>query len=227
LWDISPDKFGRVNRLATFAKKFGKQTEIYNGVDATFQLRRNRLTLGGGWNIGNSVQLGTTAGGSSAASSNTCFVVDSPQQLYNCDVRNPYQSRIKINGSYELPWQEIQLAFVAQTNPGPTYNALVTYTTAQVATSLGRPLAGNTRTVTINVVPPFSQFGDRINQLDLRASKTVRLGANRRLQANVDLYNVFNASSVVNIIGVFGSRFRQPTQILDGRLVRFSAQVDF
>ncbi len=227
LWDINPDKFGRVTRLATFAKSFGSQTEIYNGVDATFQVRRNRLILGGGWNIGNSVQLGTTAGGSATASSNTCFVVDSPQQLYNCDVRNPYQSRVKINGSYELPWQDIQLAFVAQTNPGPTYNTLVTFTTAQVATSLGRPLSGGTRTVTINVVPPFSQFGDRINQLDVRAAKTFRLGPSLQLQANVDVYNVFNASAVLNIISTFGPLYRQPTQILDARLVRFSVQVDF
>jgi hypothetical protein len=88
--------------------------------------------------------------------------------------------------------------------------------------------------VTVNVAPPFSLFGDRINQLDLRAGKIVRLGS-RRIQANLDLYNLFNSSAVVNYnatYGTFGtatagSIFKQPTQILDGRLVKFSVQFDF
>ena len=62
-----------------------------------------------------------------------------------------------------------------------------------------------------------------------------RLGGNKRVQANVDLYNMFNLSSVVNYnstYGTFGSAtagsvFRQPTQVLDGRLVKFSVQFDF
>ena len=119
-----------------------------------------------------------------------------------------------------------RIAAVFQSNPGPTYNANATFTTAQVAPTLGRPLSGGVRTVTVNLVSPFSQFGPRINQFDVRLSKIVRLGG-RRLQANVDLYNVFNASSVVNFNSTFGSLWLQPTQILDARLFKFSAQIDF
>ena len=57
----------------------------------------------------------------------------------------------------------------------------------------------------------------------------------KRVQANFDLYNVFNASPVVTFnstYGTFGSAtagsvYRQPTQILDGRLAKFSVQFDF
>jgi hypothetical protein len=88
--------------------------------------------------------------------------------------------------------------------------------------------------VTVNVVSPFSQYGDRVNQFDLRAGKIFRMGS-RRIQANVDLYNVLNFNSVVNYnstYGTFGSAtagsiFRQPTQVLDGRLLKFSFQFDF
>jgi hypothetical protein len=82
------------------------------------------------------------------------------------------------------------------------------------------------RTVTINLVPPLSQFGDRINQFDFRASKIFRFG-NRRLQANEDLYNVFNASTPINLNSTYNATWRQPTQILDARLLKFSAQFDF
>ncbi len=227
LYDLNPDKVGLVNNIVTSASAFGKQTEVYNGVDASINARLpHNLTIGGGWNIGNALQTGTTAGGISSASTNNCYVVDSPQQLFRCKVDVPYQSRMKINATYLLPWYGIQVAAVAQSNPGPNYNANATFTTAQVQQSLGRPLSGGVRTVTVNLVEPFSQFGPRINQFDVRASKITSFGK-RRLQANVDLYNVLNRSSAVNFNSTFGATWTQPTQILDGRLVKFSLQFDF
>jgi hypothetical protein len=160
-----------------------------------------------------------------SAATDACFVIDSPQQLYNCKIDVPYQSRIKINGSYALPY-DIQVSAVVQSNPGATFNANRTYTVAEIQPSLRRALSGGVRTVTINLVPPLSQFGDRINQFDLRASKIFRFG-NRRLQANVDLYNVFNASTPINLNSTYNATWRQPTQILDARLLKFSAQFDF
>ena len=87
-----------------------------------------------------------------------------------------------------------------------------------------------TRTVSINVLPLFSQFSPRINQLDLRGSKILRMGS-RRLQANVDLYNVFNSAAAVNLNSTYStanpSLWTQPTQILDARLLKLSLQLDF
>jgi hypothetical protein len=233
LYDLNPDKFGQNRSIVTFASNYGNQHETYDGVDASVNARLKQLTVTGGWNIGNGVQTGILAGGTAGSHQNNCFVVDSPQQLYNCDIRVPFQNRVKFSASYRLPY-DVQIATVVQSSPGPTYNSTVTYTAAQIQPSLGRPLSGGTATVNVNVVPPFSQFGDRLNQVDLRGGKIFRMGR-KRIQANVDLYNLFNASSVVNFnstYGTFGSAtagavFRQPTQILDGRLVKFSFQLDF
>ena len=104
LYDINPGAFGQVDNLITRNDEYGKQEEIYNGVDVNFQVRLlGKATLGGGWNIGNAVQLGTAAGGSASAGTDTCYVIDSPQQLFNCKVDVPYQNRVKLNGSYILP----------------------------------------------------------------------------------------------------------------------------
>ncbi|MGE3277133.1 MAG: TonB-dependent receptor [Vicinamibacterales bacterium] len=232
LYDINPDKFGQVDNIVTFASNYGTQRDIYNGFDLMFQARMKGHTAGGGWNIGNSVQLGTTAGGSVSSSTDRCFVVDSPQDLYHCKVKNPYQSRFKLNWSYLLPWHDVQVAVVYQNNPGPQYTTNITYTNAQIQPSLGRPLSGGTRSVTVEVADPYSQFGPRLSQLDIRGTKIIRFGEGKRLQLNFDLYNALNANPVINYFSTYnladgGARWRTPTQILDGRLAKFSVQVDF
>ena len=53
---------------------------------------------------------------------------------------------------------------------------------SEVAPSLGRDLSGNAANVTVNLIAPGTMYGDRINQLDIRIGKILRLGAraNRR-----------------------------------------------
>jgi hypothetical protein len=226
LYDINPGAFGQIDNLITRNDAYGKQEEIYNGVDVNFQVRLvGKATLGGGWNIGNAVQLGTAAGGSASAGTDTCYVIDSPQQLFNCKIDVPYQNRIKLNGSYTLPY-DVQIAAVVQSNPGANYGANRTYTLAEIQPSLGRALSGGLTTVVIPLVKPLSTFGPRINQFDLRGTKIFRFGS-RRLQANVDAYNLFNSNTPVTLFGTYNARWGQPTQVLDGRLVKFSAQFDF
>jgi hypothetical protein len=243
LYDINPNVFGQVDNLITRNKKYGTQQEIYNGVDVNFQLRVKKANIGGGWNIGNAVQLGTAAGGSASSGTNTCYVVDSPQQLFNCKVDVPYQSRVKINGSYPLP-KGFQVAAVVQSNPGANYSANRTFSqadaTSGIASTLGRPLSGGAATVTVPLVKPLSLFGPRIMQVDVRGSKTLTLPGERKLQLNVDAYNLMNSNVPVTLFGTYNVpapgaaplpagalKWGQPTQVLDGRLVKFSAQFDF
>jgi hypothetical protein len=239
LADVNPDKFGQLSQLVALSDKYGKQTEVYNGVDLNFQLRmKTKALVGGGWNIGNAVQTGTAAGGNAASRTNSCFVIDSPQQAQwtlvggiasSCDAKVPYQSRFRVNGSYTLPY-DVQVAAVYQSNPGPVYNANVAFSLAQIQPSLGRVLSGNVTSVQVNVLPQFSQYGPRINQLDLRGSKIFKFGS-RKIQFNADLYNVLNSSDVVNFNSTYNqanpSTWLQPTQILDARFAKFSLQVDF
>jgi hypothetical protein len=112
-----------------------------------------------------------------------------------------------------------------QSNPGANYSANLVYTSAQIQPSLGRALSGAT-TVTIPLAKPYSLYGPRINQVDLRGTKIIRVGS-RRIQANVDAYNLFNTNTPVTLFGTYNARWGQPTQVLDGRLVKFSAQIDF
>lgn len=231
LYDLNPNKVGQIDIVRKLAKNFGKQTEVYNGGDVNFALRLpGAAQVSGGWNIGNAIQTGIQAGGATSSRTNNCFVVDSPQQLYQCDVNNPYQHRLKVNGAIPLPWWDIQMAAVYQNLPSINYGAAVSFSNAAIAPTLGRSLS-SANAVTIQIIPPFSAFvQQRINQLDTRVSKIFRVrGA--RIQGNLDFYNILNISTVVAVNNTYSlgadNRWLQPTQILDARMLKFSAQIDF
>ena len=91
--------------------------------------------------------------------------------------------------------------------------------------SLGRSLAGGAANLTVDIIKPGTEYGERLNQLDLRLGKLLRFNATRTL-LSMDIYNLFNASSVLDENPNYAA-FRRPTAILIPRFVRFSAQFDF
>ena len=216
------------NNVITLASKFGDAREVYNGVDLTVNARLPRgIVLSGGPSLGRT-------------ESNYCFAVDSPQGtglpanggnstagLLNCDVKPPFQANVKMLGVYPLPWGDVQLAATFQSLPGPQILAARVYGNAEIAPSLGRNLAtGVNGVATVPLIKPGTMYDDRLYQLDFRASKIFRIGA-RRLQANVDLYNAANAGAVLSVNNTFGANWLRPTNVLQGRLLKFGGQFDF
>ncbi len=200
------------NNVITLSKNYGTQREVYNGVDYAVSMRLPQgLVLQGGASTGR------------IATSN-CFVVDSPQQTLNCEVTPPFLTQVKLLGVYPLPFG-LQASATFQSLPGPEITASRTYSSAEVAPVLGRNLTAGTAAVPL--IKPGTLFADRLNQLDVRFSKTVGLGGGRRLQANVDIYNAMNASAVLALNTTYGANWQQPLQILQGRLVKFGMQFDF
>ena len=47
------------------------------------------------------------------------------------------------------------------------------------------------------------------------------------MQANLDVYNALNGSSILNENTNYGPNWKRPTLILDGRLVKFGGQLSF
>jgi Carboxypeptidase regulatory-like domain len=217
------------NNVISLASKFGTATEVFNGVDLTVNARLPRgVIVSGGPSWGRT-------------ETNYCFAVDSPQGtglppaqggtsaagLLYCDVKPPFQPNIKLVGVYPLPWQGVQFAATFQSLPGPQITAARTYTNAEIQPSLGRPLAtGIAGTATVPLIQPGTMYDERLYQLDLRFSKIFRFGQ-QRLQANVDIYNAGNASSILSNNLTYGQNWLRPTGILQGRLVKFGAQFDF
>jgi hypothetical protein len=70
-------------------------------------------------------------------------------------------------------------------------------------------------------------YRERMNQVDFRLSKIFRLPSNRRVQANLDLFNMFNVSAVLGQNNTYGPSWLRPTNIIQGRLLKFGGQIDF
>ena len=213
LYDINPAAFGQVENLVTFADNFGSQTEVYNGVDLLINARLGQgAVVSGGANIGRSA-------------TNDCGVrIDSPQDRF-CDVTPPFLTDFKLSVSYPVPFWDLQVAVAIQSTPGPMITASQTYSSAEVAASLGRPLASGGRT-TVELVEPGALYADRLNELDLRFSKTVRLEG-FSLRGMLDVYNVTNAAPPLTVNNSFGPVWQQPLLILPGPFVKFGLQMDF
>ena len=134
LANVSQAKFGQTSNLISLASHFGEPKEIYNGVDITTNVRLPRgIVVSGGPSIGR-------------VETDNCFVVDSPQELLNCDTKPPFQPNVKLLGVYPLPWGGIQTAATFQSLAGPQITASRTYTNAEIsAVARPQPVVGRER----------------------------------------------------------------------------------
>jgi hypothetical protein len=214
LYDVTPSKFGRVNNLVTFTRNYGKQEEVFDGIDLTVSGRTlNGLLLSGGLSTGRT-------------RTSNCAVIDSPGVQRFCDVRPPFLPQVKLVGVYRLPYA-LQTSATLQSIPGPEIRASYIAQNSIIRPSLGRDLSsGANGTATIDLIAPGTVYENRVNQLDLRLSRFFNLGS-ARLQGMLDAYNVFNASPILSLNTRYGPSWLTATQILPGRLFKVGMQLDF
>ena len=215
----------------TFANNYGKQTEHWDGFDVLVNVRpQNGVSLQGGLSSGR-----TTMDNCEVAArlpeiltglpvlNDVNAGVQFPAQY--CRQQSPLLTQVKFLGSYDIPKIDVLISGALQSVPGPQLIANFVATNAAVLPSLGRPLAGGTANVTVNVVEPGALYGDRRNQFDLRIGKVLRFGRTRT-KVNLDINNVFNANPVLTENTSFAV-FRQPASILPARIARIGVQFDF
>jgi hypothetical protein len=128
--------------------------------------------------------------------------------------------------AYTIPKIRVLTSGVFTSRPGSQIAANYVVSSAVVAQTLGRPLAGGAANVTINVLDPGQMYRDRINLLDLRVAKLVDLGR-RRLNVGLDVFNAFNSDVVLNSNNTYGSSRLTPTQVQTARQLQFSVRLDF
>jgi carboxypeptidase family protein/TonB-dependent receptor-like protein len=147
-------------------------------------------------------------GGSSVQTATTWPVGSNQRQL-------PWVA--KLGGMYQFPWQITAAANVIGQNGAPLNPYLQS---PNRTSSLG--------TVNILLQQVNSIHYDNYYQLDLHADKGLRLGANRRITLNADLFNVFNNNVVLTQVE------RQNTatannisSLLAPRVARFGVRIMF
>ena len=216
------------DRMTTFASNYGAQYEHWNGVDLTVNARLPKVLLQGGVSTGSTFQedcevvrnLPEAAAATSANSDRFC------------STKSPFLTQLKMLGAYTLPF-DIQLSGTFQTSPGPEITASGTFVNAQISPSLGRNLSTG-QNVSVGLVEPKTEYGERLYQLDFRFAK--RFNLNRtRFQLSADLFNALNGNAVLVQSNTYGSTLTAPIgaawlvpqAILPARVVKFGVQMTF
>ena len=247
IYDVNPAKFGQVDNLRTQASHYGKMSEVFDGVD---------VTIGARFAQGGQVQGGLATG--RTVTDNCGMTIDSPStgtagtpagaalalpavdmRPGFCKVSRPWfgSGQVKFLVVYPLPW-DFQASSIYQNIPGVPIRATYVASDAEIFPSLGRHLAScpsqtaatcNQNYPAIDLIAPFTVYGDRIQQVDLRFTRNFPMGT-RKLQGNFDIYNILNASTVQNEQATYrtvNNQWRNAIQVMGGRLVKFSAQLTF
>jgi hypothetical protein len=252
LYDVSPALFGQVRSVVTQADNFGKMQRVNDFVNVTINARLGSgVLLGGGVDTGRSVNDAcfdvdspgaSTAGLPGNLVGLTAGVLSTPVPFTRttingeriCRVVTPFKGQTQFKGLMTLPLpRDFVVSAVFQNISGPTVTASYAASNAEIVPSLNRNLAACgtrvvcTSTATVPLIVPQTMFDGRLSRLDLRVGKRISLTPKARLQANFNIYNVFNGSASSTLNTSYGPQWLQPSLLQDGRMVQFSAMLTF
>jgi hypothetical protein len=236
-----------VDNYYTFAEDFGDVTTYWHGVDFTVNARTNNgITFQGGTSTGRGVRDYCNITNALPELFVTVGSVLANAQSAACAVDEPWLTTYRSSVTYTVPKIDVLLAgsirstanvqpstintFVA-TN-GASLPANYNVNSAILGTSnLGRPLAPGLPFQTVDLTLPGDVYPDRINSVDLRVAKIVRIG---RYSTNVgfDFYNLLNANTGTAFQQVYNVDpnavvWGRPTSILQPRFARFNVTLNF
>jgi hypothetical protein len=220
LYNAQPAKATLSDTLTTWAKNFGDQSSMYNGVQVNATARMHSgLTFQAGMNSGKTVV-------------DTCAV---RSQLPETAPTDPYChndpgfiTRVTGLASYTVPKVDVLVSGTFRSDQGSPLQANYVVTTAEAAKTLGRPLSAGAPSITVNLLAPGQMWGDRVNEVDLKVAKVLRY-KRTRTNVGVDIYNLFNANPVLTYNQAFtpGGRWLVSTSVLSARFAKLSASIDF
>jgi hypothetical protein len=231
------DKVVASDNYVTFASDYGKQSQYWHGFDINVNARlRNGLLLQGGTSTGRGVRDSCEI---AAKLPETLVELGVLQPQASCHATEPFQTQIRGLMSYVIPRADVQLSATFQFKPGTggiggndsasngsSLDANWFAPASIITPALGRPLVAGATGQSINLTVPGQLYGNRINQVDLRIAKILRL-ADTRTMVGFDLYNLFNSNPALTWDQNYGVNYLRPTAILMPRFIRFTATVEF
>jgi hypothetical protein len=252
LYDVNPNRFGQVSSVIQQSDNFGKIRRVNDFFNVTLNARLGpNLLVGGGVDTGRSVNdacfnvdspgavatslPGNLAGGGAGVlSTPTPFTATTINGEKICRIVTPFKGQTQFKGytTVPLPW-DFLVSAVLQNISGPTITASYAASNAEIAQTLGRNLAAcGTRnpcfsTASVPLIAPQTMFDDRLTRLDLRFAKRISLNNHMRVQANFNIYNLFNGSAASTLNTNFGPLWLQPSLLQDARMVQFSGSMTF
>ena len=232
IYNINANKANAVDRLAT---RDPTHRNYYDSINFEFRARPGRgAQLFGGIALEKDLET-------------NCFSPDDPNftegtvaQLSRfCDDRKnglAFQNNFKVSGVYPLPWDVTLSGSFQSTQAGTEETTFYTITRTlrypadcpapcpAGALVVGPQLTRSSLSVYLNA--PGTEFGDRINQLDLKVTRTFKAGRVSVIPA-FEAFNVLNPDNIVSVVtnNFASTSYKRPNSIVQGRLIGIGAQV--
>jgi hypothetical protein len=232
VYNLDPSKLGAINIVD---KNSSTNSRVYNGIEATFNVRVHGVTLFGGFNSGRQVSNNCQVfvGQSLNSVTQPTPAASNPNLLRYCDQSQyhiPFRTQFKVAGNYDLPLG-LLVSGSFQSYPGTvSYGNGATNTPwLNVNYIVNKSIApGLVQTQeNIPLIAPGTKYLDRWNQLDLRLAKKFRIRETLSWQVQADLFNSLNSHVVISQNQTYGPALDQPTQVLQGRLLSLGVQFHF
>jgi hypothetical protein len=225
--------FGIVNQnKITLASKYGTQIEHFNGIDVNVNGRlQNGIFFQGGTSTGRSsfdncdimnalpeVQFE----GLNFFSPN--FFTTLPRQF--CKRDGTFLTQVKGYVGYIIPKADVQVSTTVQSLPGvPIEARLNSPFNPNVGGLASLPFAAF-----FHVLEPGKQYGERVNQIDVRLGKLFRFSGTRAM-VSLDIYNLLNVDTITAQDNGFypgaAVPWQQASSILTARFMKIGVQFDF
>jgi hypothetical protein len=222
LYNVTPVAAARLNdNFETLASRYAERTQVANSVNLNVTARpRFGLVVQGGFNT-------------AKTDSDNCELRSLLPEIASadpwCDSTSGWVTRFTALGTYTIPKIDVLVSGTMRSDQGQELSALWAAPNAATV-GLNRPFAGlGSQTITVNLIEPGTMYGDRVNQVDLRIAKNVRLGRTRT-HIGFDVYNIANAAPVLTYTQTFSpatTTWLRPNSVLQSRFAKISAQVDF
>jgi hypothetical protein len=234
LYNITAAAATRAENVRYAANSFGSYSRYWDGFDITFQARlANGLNVQGGTSSGRLAEdfCETRAAVPEFQAASTLNGVGAggiPSQVNPyCRQVEPLLTTYKANASYLVPKFDVQLSGTFSSRPGVPLRADFIYQPNDpvILATLGRPLAA-VANVTVPLIEPYSMYGDRIDQVDMRIGKLLRFGRTRS-NISLDIVNLFNSNDNLGYGTLFNATWPAPTAVLLPRIFRVNASFEF
>jgi hypothetical protein len=216
VYNADPTKFTAINELDTTSPN---NRTTYNGLDTALNMRLPRgITVTGGTVTGRSVNVQCDL-------QDPNYTATATPGLRFCDQSQfgiPWQTTVKFSGTSPLPYG-FKVSGVFQSIPGDFLNYTYVVSAANFLAQTGVPLTQ--ASVTARLTQPGSQTLPRVNQVDMTLSKAFPIGR-LKISPEISLFNALNANQVLSASTQYPN-VGVPLRILDGRLLRFQAQIRF
>jgi hypothetical protein len=190
----------------------------YDGIEFTASKR-----LSNSWQMVAGLTMGRNKGGlnSAGGQSSTADLNDPNNTLYsNGIIGNDSKVAFRLSGSYRAP-AGILVAGSLISNTGFPY--VSTFSVPRAIVPVSTPRA--TQNVFLSV--RGQERLPNVTLIDLRFSRPFKLGGERKIVPQLDIFNLGNASTIVSLTSAVGTSYRVPTSIVAPRIARAGFSINF